>query len=136
VRARTISVKRLPKRDLKLGALLYPEAHVEKPLTRGDCREGERPCPFVSCKHHLYLDVSVRTGAIKINFPDVDVLEMSESCVLDVADRESATLEEVGAIMNITRERIRQVELQALAKLRAREDGGVLLDFLEGTTNG
>jgi len=35
-----------------------------------------------------------------------------------VADRGGITLEEVGEIMNLTRERIRQVELRGLEKLR------------------
>src|SRR4029079_6406480 len=76
VRARTISVKRMTKRELELGRLLYPEIDVQKPKTRAECGvSGERPCPFVSCKHHLYLDVSARTGAIKLNFPDLEVWE-------------------------------------------------------------
>ena len=44
---------------------------------------------------------------------------MTETCALDVADRGGTTLEEVGAIMNLTRERIRQVEVKGLAKLAA-----------------
>jgi DNA-directed RNA polymerase sigma subunit (sigma70/sigma32) len=44
---------------------------------------------------------------------------MGETCALDVADRGGITLEEVGAIMNLTRERIRQVETRGLLKLRA-----------------
>src|SRR5437879_11965974 len=73
VRARTISVKRMTKRELELGRMLYPEVEVEKPKQRVECVSGERPCPFVSCKHHLYLDVSAKTGAIKLNFPDLEV---------------------------------------------------------------
>ena len=111
VRARTISVKRMTKRELELGRMLYPETAIDKPKTRAECAQGERPCPFVSCKHHLYLDVSAKTGAIKLNFPDLEVWEMTETCALDVADRGGTTLEEVGAIMNLTRERIRQVEV-------------------------
>jgi Sigma-70, region 4 len=131
VRARTISVKRMTKRELELGRLLYPEIDVEKPVTRADCSSGERPCPFVSCKHHLYLDVSARTGAIKLNFPDLEVWEMSETCALDVADRGGTTLEEVGAIMNLTRERIRQVEVKGLAKLQALKDMMALRDYVD-----
>lgn len=118
VRARTISVKRMTKRELELGRMMYPDADVERPRTRAECANGERPCPFVSCKHHLYLDVSAKTGAIKLNFPDLEVWEMTETCALDVADRGGTTLEEVGAIMNLTRERIRQVETRGLARLR------------------
>jgi hypothetical protein len=131
VRARTISVKRMTKRELELGRLLYPEVDVDKPQTRADCANGERPCPFVSCKHHLYLDVSARTGAIKLNFPDLEVWEMSETCALDVADRGGTTLEEVGAIMNLTRERIRQVEVKGLAKLQALKDMTALRDYVD-----
>src|SRR5580658_5853300 len=135
VRARTISVKRMTKRELELGRLLYPEVDVERPVTRADCVNGERPCPFVSCKHHLFLDVSARTGAIKLNFPDLEVWEMTETCALDVADRGGTTLEEVGAIMNLTRERIRQVEVKGLAKLEALRDMANLRDYIdEGPT--
>src|SRR5580700_6240930 len=136
VRARTISVKRMTKRELELGRLLYPEVDdITRPESRADCVNGMRPCPFVSCKHHLYLDVSARTGAIKLNFPDLEVWEMSETCALDVADRGGTTLEEVGAIMNLTRERIRQVEVKGLAKLAALRDMNTLRDYVdEGPT--
>ena len=136
IRARTISVKRMTKRELELGRMLYPEVEeIEHPRTRADCAGGERPCPFVSCKHHLFLDVSARTGAIKLNFPDLEVWEMTETCALDVADRGGTTLEEVGAIMNLTRERIRQVEVKGLAKLAALRDMSTLRDYVdEGPT--
>jgi hypothetical protein len=131
VRARTISVKRMTKRELEIGRLLYPETGYWKPRTRAECVDGPRPCPYVSCKHHLYIDVSPRTGAIKLNFPDLDVWEMTESCALDVADRGGTTLEDVGAIMNLTRERIRQVEVKALAKLEALKDMMALRDYVD-----
>ncbi len=131
VRARTISVKRMTKRELEIGKLLYPETDYYKPAARAECAEGPRPCPYVSCKHHLFIDVSPRTGAIKLNFPDLEVWELGESCALDVADRGGTTLEDVGAIMNLTRERIRQVEVKALAKLEALRDMSFLRDFVD-----
>jgi hypothetical protein len=131
VRARTISVKRMTKRELEIGRLLYPESDYDKPRQRSECAEGPRPCPFVSCKYHLYIDVSARTGAIKLNFPDLEVWELGESCALDVADRGGTTLEDVGAIMNLTRERIRQVEVKALAKLEALRDMMALRDYVD-----
>ena len=95
------------------------EVESSRPRTRADCASGPRPCMFISCKHHLYLDVNPATGSIKLNFPDKEIWEMEETCALDVADRGGITLEEVGAIMNLTRERIRQVETRGLLKLRA-----------------
>jgi hypothetical protein len=95
------------------------EIEQARPRSRSECAGGARPCLFVSCKHHLYLDVNPETGSIKLNFPDKEIWELSETCALDVADRGGITLEEVGAIMNLTRERIRQVETRGLLKLRA-----------------
>lgn len=131
VRARTISVKRMTKRELEVGRQLYPESNYFKPYQRTECTDGPRPCPYISCKHHLYIDVSPRTGAIKLNFPDLEVWEMGESCALDIADRGGTTLEDVGAIMNLTRERIRQVEVKALAKLEALREMDALRDFVD-----
>ena len=131
IRARTISVKRMTKRELEIGRMLYPETDYYKPRTRVECLDGPRPCPYVSCQHHLFLDVSARTGAIKLNFPDLEVWEMNETCALDVADRGGTTLEDVGAIMNLTRERIRQVEVKALAKLEALRDMMALRDYVD-----
>jgi hypothetical protein len=131
IRARTISVKRMTKRELEIGRMLYPETDYYKPRTRAECADGPRPCPYVSCQHHLFLDVSARTGAIKLNFPDLEVWDMNETCALDVADRGGTTLEDVGAIMNLTRERIRQVEVKALAKLEALNDMTSLRDYVD-----
>lgn len=95
------------------------EIEAKRPRSRADCANGPRPCMFITCKHHLYLDVNPSTGSIKLNFPDREVWELEETCALDVADRGGITLEEVGSIMNLTRERIRQVETRGLLKLRA-----------------
>ena len=88
-----------------------------------------RPCPYVSCKYHLYIDVNPNTGSIKINFPDLEVWELQHSCALDVAGQGGITLEEVGEILNLTRERIRQVEVRGLMKLKER-GGDELLAYL------
>jgi len=100
-----------------------------RPDNRKQCAKGMRPCLFVSCKHHLYLDVNQETGSIKFNFPDKEVWEMKEICALDVADRGGITLEEVGEILNLTRERIRQVEVKGLTKLRHFSRKNSLKDF-------
>jgi hypothetical protein len=78
----------------------------------------------------LYIDVHPVRGSIKINFPDVEVWEMTDTCALDIADRGGITLEEVGEIMNLTRERVRQLEPQGLAKLQAMDDVTRLRDYV------
>jgi len=125
MRSRTIAMKRLTKEELRVGALLYPMPEdVDRPRERVDCKDMPRPCPFVSCKYHLYLDVNPETGSIKLNFPDLEVWEMKDTCSLDVADKNGITLEEVGEIMNLTRERIRQVEVRGLLKLKMLSPSG------------
>lgn len=127
-RSRTLSVT---KPHLSPQALDFAIANSDpaiqpmprRPLTRGECLPGVglRPCPWVSCKFHLWLDVTP-AGNIMFNRLDVfvDELEkMGDTCALDVADRGGLQLEAVGDIMNVTRERIRQVEAVAVRKLEA-----------------
>lgn len=75
-----------------------------RPRTRGECLPGGsnavRPCQWSSCFYFL--------GHEKA------------SCVLDVADQGGMTLEEVGSVFGLTRERIRQIESAALQKLSKR----------------
>ncbi len=130
-RSKTIAPKRLTKEEIRQGAMLFVPTDVERPLERVECKGMPRPCPFVSCKHHLYLDVNQETGSIKLNFPDLEPWELKESCALDVADRGGITLEEVGEIMNLTRERIRQVEVRGLLKLKMDGDIDGSSDFHE-----
>jgi hypothetical protein len=117
-RSKTIAMKRLTREELRQGALMYPPVDIPRPTSRAECREEMRPCPWVACKHHLYLDINPETGSIKINFPDLEPWELQHTCALDVAERGGITLEEVGEIMNLTRERIRQVEVRGLLKLK------------------
>jgi len=126
-RSKTMSRKEMA-RDLRRRRLtgqvdpeeedLIRQIQATRPKTRADCINGPRPCLFVSCKHNLYLDVNPETGSIKLNFPDKEIQELQYTCALDVAEKGGITLEEVGEIMNLTRERIRQVETRGLLKLR------------------
>jgi hypothetical protein len=90
-----------------------------RPSVRGDCCNIPRPCPFVSCRFNLYLDVK-DNGNIRLNFPDIDPHQMGASCALDVADEGGATLERVGQAVGVTREMIRQYEERMLEELQSR----------------
>lgn len=82
----------------------------QRPTTRGECCQGPRPCPWVSCRHHLLISVTTKGNRIRLNAPSqsrrptlsprasdaeaevfsdqaVEMLAyMGESCALDVAD--------------------------------------------------
>jgi hypothetical protein len=81
---------------------------------------GLRPCPFIGCKHHLWSDVA-KSGSLIIARPSQPPEEMGESCALDLAARGGMSLSEVSDIMNITRERVRQIEEHALELLHGEE---------------
>jgi hypothetical protein len=93
-----------------------------RPRTRKDCADGIRPCPFISCRHHLYADPFKshrKKGALSPNFDSLE--EMPDTCSLDVADRGELSLEQTGAHLNITREAVRLTEAQALHKIRLHD---------------
>jgi hypothetical protein len=108
----------------KLAAVKYPTLHP-RPLVRGEC-PAARPCPYVGCPHNNYLEV-LPSGDIRFYHPEREPWQVppDESCTLDVAARvDGATLAEVGQILNLTRERVRQIEAAGLRKLRARISEG------------
>lgn len=119
VRARTIAMLRIRKTEIAIGRLLWPE-RVVRPATRGACKDGVRPCPYVGCRYNLFLDVDTERGSIKFNFPEFEPWDVppTKSCALDIADGGGVTLDFVGHLVNLTRERVRQVELFALATVR------------------
>jgi hypothetical protein len=139
VRPSTINMRRLSKAEQARRRALEPDDGRRRlPLTRGGCEEIERPCPLVSCRYHLFLDVDPCTGSIKFNFPDlVDddetplLDEMPETCALDVADRSHVTLEALGELLNLTRERARQIEVALFEVLRKDPVIAELIDYFD-----
>ena len=90
-----------------------------RPKYRNDCLNGPRPCPFVSCKHHLYLDVSPNNGRLVVNHPGREVWELDQTCSLDIAERGGVTLEEISNLMGLEAGSIRQMEIRALGRFEA-----------------
>lgn len=103
-----------------------------RPQTRAGCVDGPRPCPHVTCRHHMLTEVSDIGQAIfhvgQRGYVDPEIIldvlmTMPQSCALDVADEAElrgveVTLEAIKEFMQLSRERIRQVEGDALRKVR------------------
>lgn len=98
-----------------------------RPRVRRDCLPGgkneQRPCPWYSCKYHLGLNINEDTGSMSVRNLD----EMVHTCDLDVAEiggipgsgrGTGITLEESGEIMDLTRERMRQLEVRGIVKAK------------------
>ena len=136
----------MPIREPHIAPESEPEP-AQPPRRRADCQNVPRPCPWVRCRHHLLLEVT-EGGGIALTakqgspgrsstwplhplHPQPQVAErwcnravmrlegMGETCALDVAERGPQTLHEIATILGVTRERVRQIETAALAKLRA-----------------
>ena len=93
------------------------ELDLRRPRVRGDCAGGERPCPFVTCRHHMAVEV-LDTGSLRI-VSHLDLETLPQTCSLDVADAGEHTLEQVGVLLNLTRERVRQLERKGLKSAHA-----------------
>lgn len=93
------------------------ERPLVRPTRRGECVDGPRPCPWVSCRYHLMLHVDPQRGHIYqcASSPD----EMAETCALDVAARGEHTSQEVAELLGIGPTRAQKVEVRALDKLEA-----------------
>jgi hypothetical protein len=129
-RPRSIGNDRLTRkerRELKevTRRLSRSQVYSRRPKTLGDCeRRVTGPCGWVSCRHHLFLEVDDETGAIKLNFPGREIDEIGETCSLRAAQRGGHTLDATGALLNLTLERARQVERSALYNIRRKLKAG------------
>jgi hypothetical protein len=128
VRVSTINIYRQSMTELERLRDEEPDDGRRRlPLTWGDCQDEEGPCPFVSCRHHLFLEVDEHTGSLKLNFPDLfdadgapELDQMPATCALREADRGGVILERMGECMNLTRERARQLEAMALERMHRK----------------
>lgn len=101
------------------------------PATRADCANVPRPCPFLSCRHHLWLRLQQeQPGNPQAGKQGGTTFRPStnQSCSLDVADRPGgASFDEIGDLLGMDSTRARQIAQAGLDKLRA---AGVDVDEL------
>ena len=100
---------------------IVPDA---RPLVRGDCADGPRPCARIRCRHHLFLDTVTIGGEPTSKFASLEA--MTETCSLDVATRGSLTAREIGLLMGISHGRVQQIEEIGMAKMKKRLDADMV----------
>jgi hypothetical protein len=130
-RAHTVCVRRIRMTLVREAQVDTSDYTAKIPRTWGDCQEralgtATNPCAYLRCRHNLLLDISEDTGSYKVTWPhlasghygdEYDALPR-HTCALRVADEGGMTLDEIGVMMNLTRERVRQIETKALLRLR------------------
>lgn len=80
-----------------------PLPQHRRPKTRADCDNVPRPCPYVGCRYHLFLEV---TGNGSIQFPHGDGLDALEalpvSCALDAAEQGERNVQGVARAIGVS----------------------------------
>jgi len=101
-----------------------------RPRTRGECAGGARPCPFLTCRHHLMTPPPRSLAPTPADLAELEQTVMTrlergdETCSLDVADRvrrDEITLAEIGDLIGpdrLCQERVRQIETRGLLMLK------------------
>jgi hypothetical protein len=116
----------------------------ERPRTRADCVDGPRPCPWVSCRYHLLVDVKP-SGALLLNVRtpgahgtktisryglrgyDAEQMAdraaehlnaMTSTCALDVADEGGASFARIGRLLGLRKQSVQVIQLKAKAKCK------------------
>jgi len=123
-------------------------------VNRSECRGGPRPCPLVSCRHHLLIasvtadpvaaqykcnrrsmfsfnrllaDRYGLTNAMIEAYPLTALSLLPETCSLDVADRGSHLFTEIAPLLGETREAPRQLFERLAERMRDNKRTGPLL---------
>lgn len=106
--------------------------HLDSPIING---ENATLMEFIPDESVVSPDTAVTKSALQNKLKDaLSKLSSREEEILKMRfgiDHESSfTLDEIGKLFSLTRERIRQIEKRALEKLSISEDGNVLKSFL------
>lgn len=118
-KSRTVNGRDL-HRDIRNNPVEYPNG-ISRPASRGECADGPRPCPWVSCRYHLYLDITPY-GGLTLNYPSIEPGQMEHSCALDIAAQGDHDMISVAQIMGVNDETVRVIERAAKVKMWASKN--------------
>jgi hypothetical protein len=98
-----------------------------RPRTREDCAGVLRPCPYVTCRHNLFVDgTEGKDGRsyLKKSCAEPDQMDPKSSCVLDVVEDnpDGMSQGDVARAMGLTQQRVDQLERSASEKLKGWSD--------------
>ncbi|MGC1395567.1 MAG: sigma-70 family RNA polymerase sigma factor, partial [Coleofasciculaceae cyanobacterium] len=105
----------------------FDEEYIQEYLCLGDVIETDEEIPEDQPSNLLREDLESVLDTLSPRERDVTRLRYG----LD--DGRMKTLEEIGQVFNVTRERIRQIEAKALRKLRHPVRNSILKDYIRGT---
>ena len=90
------------------------------PLTRAECIDGPRPCPWVACRHHLALEAAQYRSQIYPRTDDVlDGVIDDPSCSLDY-EYDPQSLNQIALIFGVDRSVMHRVFWSGMRQVEAR----------------
>lgn len=83
----------------------------ERPKRRQDCKNGIRPCPFITCKYNLLLD---RYSYDQLENDDSLWDDGKPSCVLDEADKGGLTFKTISYNLRMNLDSVRKLAAESV----------------------
>lgn len=101
------------------GGIIFNHGRKVVPGSRGRSRNVERRLPIIGARTSSRYEELFESN-LKLLIKDIANIGGS-NCLLDLVENgKTHTLEETGDLLNITRERVRQIEAKALKRIRTR----------------
>lgn len=115
-----LTLQQAARRVFRSLPVIAHDPELPRPITRGDCEDGPRPCPWLTCRYHLANDVYQDQFGNKYLRSTPDWTTEKPSCALDVADDGPKPAEFVAFLLGVKRQRVDAIEVAALRHAREK----------------